>query len=66
MGMIIEMHGKVYLFKCKKCGCRFRATLDELLPEKQDGDVTDYCKCPDCGNVVEGHLLDFDCVTLEE
>ena len=59
--MIIERHGKVYLFKCGKCGCRFKATLDELLPEKKDGDMTDYCKCPDCGNTVEGHLMtDFE------
>ena len=62
MGMIIERHGKVYLFKCRKCGCRFRATLDELLHEKKDGDMTDYCKCPDCGNTVEGHLItNFEC-----
>lgn len=62
VGMIIERHGKVYLFKCRKCGCRFRATLDELLPGKEDGDMTDYCKCPDCGNTVEGHLItDFEC-----
>ena len=33
--MIIEIHGKVYFFKCKKCGCKFRATSDELCQAKR-------------------------------
>ena len=63
--MIVEMHGQVYFFKCKKCGCKFRATSDELYQAKRLGDVRDYCKCPDCGNIVEGYLLNFDNVCEE-
>ena len=48
-------------FKCLRCGCEFRVTMDETAKNYITTDYNEYCEvyssdCPSCGKSLYGKL----------
>lgn len=43
-------HGKRRFMKCTTCDCEFTYQKEDIIPEYQNRNESDYwVKCPDCG-----------------
>jgi len=56
---IIE-HGSTYKEKiCKKCGCKYHYTSNDIKTNVHSEDYYKYVECPECGGIFKLDYFDY-------